>query len=115
MRTLIFDQFEFDPPDSEEALEISIAAKGKFPFSEVQDFAAAIIGIDAAKDFSQATSFDESFGYGLIRDYLRKYADISLPSPCNWPTYIMVHDNDEWDGIIEGPSIFIRYHWSTSA
>ena len=115
MRTLTFDQFEFDPPDSEETLHLWIASKSDFPFPDVRSFAAAAVSVEAAPALCQPVPFSDSFGYGIVRGYLPRFAGVTVPPSCTWPTYLLLDDVQEWDGVFEADGLFIRYHWWSTA
>lgn len=115
MRTLTFDQFEFDHPSSEESLVISLASRSEFPFPTPASFAAACVGTDDAACLGVPVKFSEHFGYGKVREYLSRFAAVTVPENCLWPCYVLAEGPDEWKIIIEAPGHFICYHWSTSA
>jgi hypothetical protein len=115
MRTLTFDQWEFEPPDGEQRLEISIAAKSDRAYANVAAFAGAVYGIKSAGKLSSPVSFTEHIGPGNIRAYLQRYAGVKLPTPCNWPTHVISNDWNDFDAVLAGPATFIRYHWWTTA
>jgi hypothetical protein len=119
MRTLTFDQWEFDSPDAEEGLEISIAAKNEFLYPDAVAFARAAHGIKFDESLVAAVPFTEELGAtngpGHVRAYLHRYAGVTLPSPCDWPTHIISNEWNDFDAVLVGPTIFIRYHWSTTA
>ena len=89
MRTVTIDQFEFESPSSEESLEIAISKKSRFPFPDVQSFVAARGRTQSIKPLGKPVAFDEKFGYGLVREYLQRFAGVSIPVLCTWPTYIL--------------------------
>jgi hypothetical protein len=115
MRTLTFDPFEFDNPSTEETLELWIAAKGDFPFPDVRSFVESAASVKSAEVLGPAGPFRERFGYGMVRGYLARFAGIMVPQPCDWPTFVLNHDDTDWDGVFEAPGLFIRYHWFTTA
>ena len=115
MRTLTFNQYEFDPPDAEEGLEISIATKRDRRIRDVVAFAAEVLGVDASKRLPSPVPFTEAIGPGHVRTYLHRYAGVTLPTPCDWPSYIFSNDWNDFDAVLVGPEIFVRYHWSTTA
>jgi hypothetical protein len=115
MRTLTFDQWEFEPPDGEERLEISIAAKDERAYSSVAAFAGAVYGIKSAGKLSSPVPFTDAIGPGNVRAYLARYAGVKLPTPCTWPTHVISDDWNDFDAVLAGPTTFIRYHWWTSA
>jgi hypothetical protein len=67
MRTLTFDQREFEPPDSEEGLEISIAAKDDRTYPKVSAFARAVYGIKSDGKLSTPVPFTKRVGPGNVR------------------------------------------------
>lgn len=115
MRVLAFDQFEFDDPSGEESLELWIAAKADFPFPDVRSFVASAAGPAVAAALGVPEPFAEQFGYGLVRGYLARFAGIAVPQPCDWPTFVLSHGNDDWEAVFEAPALFIRYRWGTTA
>jgi hypothetical protein len=115
MRTLTFDHWEFEPPDGEEGLEISIAVKHDLLFPSVEAFADAVYGIKPRRDLAAPVPFAEGMGQGDIRKYLKRYAGLELPTPCDWPMHIVSNDWDDFDAVLVGPTMLLRYHWSTTA
>jgi hypothetical protein len=115
MRSWILDSWEFDP-GAEENLEINYAKSGDFPFPDVSDFVASVVGVETASRLGEAVPFDEGFGYGFVRRYLYGFTGLELPSPCDWPTYVLMEDSTyECHIILCGPDCYIRYFWFTSA
>jgi hypothetical protein len=118
MRTLTFDQWEFDPPDGEEGLEISIAAKNDVLYPNVAAFARAVHGFKFDESLTSVAFAEElgaANGTGHVRTYLQRFAGVTLPTPCDWPTYIVSNDWNDFDAVLVGPTIYVRYHWSTTA
>ncbi len=115
MRTLTFDQFEFDNPSGEEHLTIALASRSNFPFPTPSSFVAACVGIEAAGQLAPAVRFSDHFGYGMIRKYLSHFADLAVPESCLWPCFVLSDGPDEWQIVLEAPDQFIYYCWSTSA
>lgn len=115
MRTLTFDQYEFDPPDAEEGLEISIVTKRDLPFPDVVAFASAVLGSDSAQKLPPPIAFQAWGRAAGARAYLQRYASVMLPGSCDWPTYVVSDDWDDSDALIVGPDMLIRYHWWTTA
>jgi hypothetical protein len=97
MRTLTFDQYEFDPPDSEEGLEISIVTKRDHPFPDVVGFASAVLGAEAEKKLPSPIAFKSCDRSPNVAAYLARYAGVTLPSPCDWPTFVVSDDWDDWE------------------
>src|SRR5215217_7930490 len=100
MRTLIFDQWEFEPPDGEEGLEISITTKDDPRYLDVAAFAGAVCGIKSVGRLSSPVPFTEAIGPGNVRAYLRRYAGVKLPTPCRWPTYVISNDWNDFDAVL---------------
>ncbi len=115
MRTWTIDQFEFEDPQSEEMLEVAVASRTAFPFANVAEFVAVAVGQQAARDLSDATPFEELSEKSTVQKYLGQFTTIELPSPCEWPTFIL---SDEWNErhfILCSPEGFVSYRWTTSA
>ena len=118
MRKLIFDQFEFDSPDSEESLEIHVALKDTATarqFSSLHAFVAASVGPGGVGKHVNPVPFNDCASCSPVRDYLERYARINVPHPCDWKTFVLFQDDLEWDGIFETADTFIRYHWLSTA
>ena len=118
MRRLFFDQFEFDSFSSEESLEIHVAHKvvtGIVQFESVNSFAAATNGPGAMDPHSEASHYADRAGCSSVRQYLRRFAGVNVPDPCNWKMWVLFEDDLEWDGIFKSPEMFIRYHWLSTA
>jgi hypothetical protein len=115
MRTLTFDRWEFDPPDGEEGLEIAIAAKDDRTYPNVAAFARAVYGIKSDGKLSSPVPFTEQICPGHLRELLRRYARVELPTPCHWQTHILSNEWNDFDAVLAGPTLFIRCHWWTSA
>jgi hypothetical protein len=106
--------YEFENPSTEESVEISIAKVGQ-PSADVHGFVAAAVDVASTSRLEQPSPFQEHFGYGLVREYLAKFAHFQVPKPCTWPTYVLVDGPDEWHIVMCAPEHFISYRWETSA
>jgi hypothetical protein len=115
MRTLTFDQFEFDDPSTEERLELALAPRTAFPFPSVASFIAASVGQAALNDLRSPVAYSDQMAYGLVRRYLSQFASVEVPEHCGWPCYVFADGPDHWQIVIEAPEQFILYGWSTSA
>jgi hypothetical protein len=118
VRRLFFDQFEFDSFSSEESLEIDVAQKRVATIAQFQDlreFVAAAVGVNAVEKLARSRRFDDRASSSSVRAYLKRFANIDVPDPCEWQMYVLFEDNLEWDGVFEAPDMFIRYHWSSTA
>lgn len=116
MRIVSVDQFEFDDPSTEESLELAISARSTFPHSDVRQFVGAAVGEQAALMLDAAPSpFRESHAYGSVRDYAGRFAGVSIPLDCDWPTYVLADGPDEWHLVLCSPTHFISYRWWTAA
>jgi hypothetical protein len=113
MRILFIDPFEFEDPSTEESLKIAIASKKQT--DDVKVFVASTPDGAVTRVLPTPRCFSEDIGYGLIRKHLKEFAGIVLPASCAWPTYVLDDSGDEWDVVLESPTQFIRYQWSTSA
>ena len=116
MRTLIFDQFEFPNPSTEEQLELWIAAKSFFPFPNVNSSVASTAGVKAAESLGPPKLLTDVWADGCGHlEYLQRFAGITVPKGCNWRLYGLPAEDYDIDCVIEGPDFFIRYYWWSSA
>ena len=118
MRRLILDQFEFDSFASEESLEIHWASKlvnGIAQFADLQEFVVASGGFHASDELADPSPFDDRAVNSPVRSYLKRFASIDVPDPCDWLMYVLFEDGLEWDAVFENQTIFIRYHWLSTA
>jgi hypothetical protein len=123
MRRLFLDQFEFDNFASEESLEIHLAAKivtrvsvtPVVQFRDVAEFVTATNGPGSVEDLSEFTEFTDCGLYSSVREYLKRFANIDVPNPCNWKMCILFQDDLDFDAVFDTPSLFIRYHWLSTA
>lgn len=118
MRRLVYDQFEFDTFASEESLEIHIASRttgSVVQYRELHEFVTASVGGDVFDKLGPALDYNDLASCSSVREYLKRFAQIDVPDPCEWKTYVLYEDDLEWDGIFEAPRMFIRYHWSSTA
>jgi hypothetical protein len=81
MRTLVFDEFEFDSPDAEESLEVSIATKRDRPLPGAPEFAAMVCGPGSVPAIPTPTALDACTREQLVREYLQRFANIMIPAP----------------------------------
>jgi hypothetical protein len=116
MKTLIFDQYEFENWASEELLEISIAKRHEFAIESLDHFAAimlrhhnAPLPLPAATRFSSLSTFSED-----VR-YLRDYAGIPVPDNCDWQCHVISNDRNDRHLIFDLGDLFISMNWSMSA
>lgn len=118
MRRLNFDQFEFDTFASEESLEIHVASRttgSVVQYRDLREFVAESVGEDVFDKLEPAREYCDHASCSSVRAYLKRFAQIDVPDPCPWKMYVLFVDDLEWDGIFESPSMFIRYHWSSTA
>ncbi|WP_109127371.1 hypothetical protein [Dyella sp. C11] len=115
MRTVTVDQFEFEDPQTEEHLEIAIASRARFPFPDAESFLLSRVESEVIAKAGDTVKFDASLGYGLVREYLQRFAGIELPVDCAWPTHVLEDGPDTWELVLTAPDSFIHYVWTTSA
>lgn len=116
MLSLRIDQFEFDDPGSEEAVEIDVSRQSNFPHSDIAAFLKETVGIQVASALAEPNPFCKVPDRERISEYLKRFANIEIPLHAQWPTYeLATEDWDQTHVAICGPKFFIRYQWSTSA
>ena len=114
MRVITVDQFEFSNAGSEESLEIALSSMGRAPIKTVAQFLQVRLR-DLVGQTGAPVPFSEQFGYQLVRPYLRQFAAVELPQPCDWPTYVVADGPNEWRLILCGPALLIDYGWLSTA
>lgn len=109
MRRLSFDQYEFDPPDSEQALDLAISYLGRHRGLEVflDECGVSRTRLPLPPNWAR---------WSAAAEHLRAFAGIELPQPSKWREAVLLCD--EWNDLELGiaiDSLLIWYHWSTSA
>lgn len=116
MLSLRIDQFEFEDPGTEEAVEIDVSRQSNFPHSDVRAFVGATVGARAATTLAEPEPFHLVHDRRQISEYVKRFANIDIPLHADWLTYQLETEcPDQTHLAICAPGIFIRYHWSTSA
>ncbi|MBI1322715.1 hypothetical protein GC170_05970 [bacterium] len=116
MRSLYFDQFEFDEPASEECLRIDISHQSRDPLPEIGAFVAKILGDEAALALGDPIPFNRVDGRGQVCEHMKRFADIDIPEHVEWPTYCLVSGSwNEMHLVVCGTAFFIHYYWTTTA
>jgi hypothetical protein len=107
---MTFDEYEFEPIDSEQALEIAISSPKQH--RDLKSFltdcgAFAVDGPPPPADWPH---------WGEIVDTLRRLAEIELPplTSCRQVALILDDWNDRELAVSTG-SVLVWYHWSTTA
>lgn len=110
MRRLLFDQYEFDTPDSEQSLDLAISSP-----SQHADLAALLAACGASVRAASAPPPNWR-RWVEVADLLGRFAGIELPHPSRWREAMLI--SDEWNDLELGISvktILVWFHWSTSA
>jgi hypothetical protein len=110
MRRLHFDDYEFDPRESEQSLEVAISSSRQHPnlgMFLTECGSSAIAGPPISPGWARLTQ---------VSDHLRMLAGLELPHPSRWRESVLLRN--EWDdlelGIAAGP-VLVWYHWFTTA
>ncbi len=111
MRRVCCDQYEFTPPDSEQALDLALAA----PSRHCPDLAALLAACGAsAQDGPPPPA--QWVRWGEIAAHLERFAAVSLPHPTQMREAVLLRDDcDDVELGVAFGSVLIWYHWSTSA
>lgn len=112
MRKHSFDFFEFEPPESEQFLDLAFASKRQY--ADLQEFLADCGALDESlRSSSGSGNWQETTEY--VRAYLRKCLGIELPlTNGSQPTVL----SKEWNDVevsMETPEEFVWFHWWTTA
>jgi hypothetical protein len=111
VRRVSCDQFEFDPPDSEQLLDLALAS----PSRHCPDLPTLLNACGAS------ASDGPPLPPGWIRwtevtAHLERFAGLALPHPTQVQSAILIRD--DWDDVELGiafGSVLVWYHWSTTA
>ena len=111
MRRLSCDQDEFDPPESEQSLELAISS----PSRRQPNLTALLIacGASVCNGAPPPTGWHR---WQTIANHLRRFAAVDLPHPSQLREAMLLRD--DWDDVELGVavgSLLIWYHWSTTA
>ena len=115
MKTLVFDQDEFDDPASEQRVEIAISHRKGFPHPTMAKFADAVVGAGWGAKLTAPKAFSAIPTFAGDAEYLTRFSEITVPKNCNWPCVIV---SDEWNErhlLLDLGHAFVSYRWSTSA
>jgi hypothetical protein len=111
MRRIICDQYEFEPPDSEQSLELAIAT----PSHHFPDLKSLLVACEASahNDSAPPPGWRR---WQMIASHLKQFADIDMPHPNQLRGAMLICDdwNDVEVGIAFG-STLVWYHWLTTA
>ncbi len=111
MRRMSFDQDEFDPPDSEQFLELALSSPGR----RHQDLATFLADCGA----SAISGRTPDVGWGrweMISEHLSRFARLNLPGIGGCREVVLLRD--DWDDLelaITSGAYLIWYHWYTTA
>lgn len=110
MRRMSCDQFEFDPPDSEQSLELALSCPRQHP--ELGTFLAEC-GASATSGRPPEPGWVH---WETVRGHLRRFAGLELPHLGECREVALLRDDwDDVELVIAAGVSLIRYHWSTSA
>ena len=118
MRSWTADADEFDDPDSEQSVQIHCAVRSgrRVPaFPDAASFVAAVVNDAAARGLGAAVPFNERMRFGAVRKHLDRFAGLSLPVPCDWPTHVLCDEWNQFHLVLCGPDRYISYFWQTTA
>lgn len=110
MRRVTCDQWEFDPPDSEQSLDLAVTK----PSRRCPDLAALLASCGASA--TDGPTLPVGWGrWPEVAEHLERFAGIALPGPPDCRAVLL---SDEWNDVELGVafgSVLVWYHWSTSA
>ncbi len=115
MRTIKFDQYEFDTPDSEQEVEVVISSSKNARHPTLTKFADEIVGDGSGRNLGPPIAFSSASHFVTDKKLISRVAGIEVASDCAWPCFVV---SDEWDWrhiLLDADGVFISYRWSTSA
>lgn len=110
MRRITCDQYEFDPPDSEQCLELALSNATRYP-----DLGAFLEACGASASPGRVLEL----GWGdweMVQAHLRRFAGLELPDLGECREAVLIRN--DWDDIelaIRAGDDAIWYHWFTTA
>jgi hypothetical protein len=109
MRRLSFDQYEFDSPSSEESLNLAISSTWQH-----RDLAAFLMECGANGRHSSQPSGDWD-RWSEVVEYTHRFASLHLPPLSACHVLWLSEDWNELELVVETGSLFVWYHWWTTA
>src|SRR5262245_26754673 len=113
MRKLSFDQWEFNPPESEQSLDVAIASAREY--AGPPEFLAACRPADeSCRGLPAPQPIAELARCGEVLGYLREYAGLELEDG-SWSAGVI---SDEWNDlelVLVSGRQYIWYRWETTA
>jgi hypothetical protein len=114
MRLYLLDQDEFESPSSEESLVVAVSHRRHF--SDLQEFheATYLLGVFEP---AGSPSIARSAATGVLERWVGERLQKFRIAICNGDEKCLLLKR-EWnsmDILIESESLYIRYHWQTSA
>ncbi len=111
MRRVICDQYEFDPPESEQELEVVLAE----PSRHCPDLPALLVACGAsAQDGSPLpVEWDR---WDQVAAHFKRFLGVVLPNPSQVRSAVLLRD--DWNEVELGiafDSMLVWYHWRTTA
>lgn len=105
------DQFEFDPPDSEQSLDLAIATTSRH-WPDLQ----SVLRACGASGHQRPLPKPDWPHWPMIAEHLARFGALKLPRPTELREIVLLCDdwNDIEIGLAFGPSL-VWYHWTTSA
>lgn len=111
MRRISCDQYEFDQPDSEQALDLAVAV----PSRRCPDLSALLAACGASA--KNGPGLEPGWSrWNVVAEHLAQFAGVTLPHPTQVRTAVLIRD--DWDDIELGiafGAVLIWYRWTTSA
>ncbi len=110
MRRLSFDRDEFDPPDSEQSLDLVISSPTRH--ADLSLFLAEC-GASAVDGQPPCPGWPR---WHEVAELLRRFAGLELPHPSKCHAILLIRD--EWNDLemaITVGTVVIWYHWLTTA
>lgn len=117
MRTLRFNQYEFDHPNSEESLEVWVAPRGECGHlgAFLVDCGELRLSNPERATDSIILRLDDLNRSEMVIDYLKNYCHLDLEEPALYPVLVLLDDWNDLKLAMELPEQFILFHWETSA
>jgi len=110
MRRVICDEFEFNSPDSEQTVELAIASKS--PYCPDLTSLLSRCGASAYSGSQPPVDWPQ---WPEVAEHLNRFAALELPHPSQLSAVLLRNNWDDVELAVEYGSVFVWYHWSTTA
>lgn len=115
MKVFRFDAFEFDPPDSEQEVEVVVSTPTDPRHDTLAKFADDVCGAGIGRRLAAPAPFFSLLTFKDDKVYLSQVAGLDVAENCPWLCFVV---SDEWNCrqfLLDAGNAFVSFRWSTTA